>query len=66
MANRDRVETAVLLALSRSSANYLHGKGICDLWGSPGAWREGPWKIGLAAFTPSSFNLAIGERDTIR
>lgn len=66
MAKRDRVENAVLLALSRSSANYLHVKGIFDLWGSPGAWREGPWKTGVAAFTPSSFNLAIGERDTTR
>lgn len=48
------------------SANYLHVKGIFDLWGSPGAWREGPWKIGVAAFTPSSFYLAIGETHTIR
>lgn len=40
------VETAVLLALGRSSANYLHGRGTCDLWASPGAGRGGPWTAG--------------------
>lgn len=65
-------QTEIELKLLRSSppeqisANYLHVKGILDLWGSPGAWREGPWKIGVAVFTPSSFYLAIGEKDTIR
>ena len=62
------IELKLLCSLppEHMSANYLHVKGIFDLWGSPGAWREGPWKIGVAGFTPSSFYLAIGETHTIR
>lgn len=41
------------------SASYLHSQGIWNLWGSPDAWKEEPWKIGVPQFTGLHFTWPL-------